>query len=662
MPTKTPRISVVMPAYNSEKYIAEAIESILNQTFSDFEFIIVNDCSTDKTPEIIEKYAKLDERIIVINNKKNYGTVYSKNTGIHKAKAEYIYTFDSDDIINKTLLEKQYKAIISKRGDIITCRVKYFGERDGEMRLKKITKFNMCAENTLINAALFKKSDFLECGGYSDDCKTCLEDYDLWLNMMFKFNKKFYRINEILYYYRIKPKTESRDSASSNLHEITINNFYIKYPEMNFYRFLHKAKFKIKRFFFRIQDNRIKIFKIPVYKLKHNRIRISDNVQSTFLSSYYATDNDRNFVQIANDNIKPSSSDPLILAYYLTQFHETEINNKNFGKGFTEWTNVAKAKQLYTGHYQPHIPIDMGFYNLAHDDVMSRQVELAKKYGIGGFCFYYYWFSGQRILEKPLFNYLNNKTLDLPFCLFWANETWQRRWFGGNKEILIEHKFDISMVKKFFDDILPFFKDKRYIKIDNKPLLILYHYNEFQPDDLQEIVQAFNKLALKAGFDGIHFIGQGYKLPSQIVQNYALDGVAEFSPCGMELPIYQEPNLACPEYTGTMYDAASMVKNKTWQYDTDYLLYKGVFTSWDNTPRTFTRANIYRGMTPQLYKEWLKETIEWTKKRNNKQNRIIFVNAWNEWGEGAHLEPDLKYGYAYLQATRDAIEESRGKK
>ena len=129
------------------------------------------------------------------------------------------------------------------------------------------------------------------------------------------------------------------------------------------------------------------------------------------------------FVKETTSSYDKKQNDPLLLAYYLTQYHNTEINNKNFGKGFTEWTNVAKAKPLFEGHYQPHIPIDVGFYDLAHDTVMYRQIELAKKYGIGGFCFYYYWFSGERVLEKPLFNFLNNKELDMPFCLFWANET-----------------------------------------------------------------------------------------------------------------------------------------------------------------------------------------------------------------------------------------------
>ena len=387
--------------------------------------------------------------------------------------------------------------------------------------------------------------------------------------------------------------------------------------------------------------------------------------ENTSYYENYITENLNNnhssfFVKEASSSYKKRQNDPLLLAYYLTQYHNAEINNKNFGKGFTEWTNVAKAKPLFEGHYQPHIPIDVSFYDLAHDTVMYRQIELAKKYGLGGFCFYYYWFSGERVLEKPLFNYLNNKELDFPFCLFWANETWQRRWFGGNKEILIEHKFDISMVEKFFYDILPFFNDNRYIKINNKPFLILYHYHEFKPEELKKITSKLNKLAQKNGFNGIHLVAQGYNLSDEIVKEYGINAVSEFSPNGMNLPKYtMENKYIYPKYTGNMYDVSSILTSQNWKYSTNYTLYKGVFTAWDNTPRSFTNSNIYMNTSPKLYKQWLKETIQWTKENNSPEDQIIFINAWNEWGEGAHLEPDLKYGYAYLQATKEALEESK---
>ncbi len=362
----------------------------------------------------------------------------------------------------------------------------------------------------------------------------------------------------------------------------------------------------------------------------------------------------------ASDNIESQSKDPLLLAYYLTQFHQTSINDENFGKGFTEWTNVAKAKPQFTGHYQPHIPMDVGFYDLSHDDVMYRQVELAKKYGIGGFCFYYYWFSGQRVLEKPLFNWLNNKELNFPFCLFWANESWESRWFGGDKKTIIEDNFDISQVEQFFYDILPFFQDTRYIKVRGKPLFIIYHPDKFTPSELKEIIKKLQDLAISNGFKGLHICGQGYNLSDDFVKEYGLDAVAEFSPCGMKLPELKNKNFWInPNYSGKLLDCKDFIEKGTWKYKTSYSLYKGVFCGWDNTPRNQSNSRIYYNMSPQVYQKWLKDTIIWTREHNSSDEQIIFINAWNEWGEGAHLEPDIKYGYANLQATRNAIEEAR---
>ena len=265
-----PKISIIIPVYNTAKYIAECLDSVLNQTFTDWEAICIDDGSTDNSLEILKEYANKDKRIKILTQK-NQGVVVARNNGIKQATAELIYPLDSDDIIDKYTLEKSYNAIISKKGDIITCIAVMFGEKNGELKLPEPTKRNMVKYNCLVNSALFRKKDFIACGGYSEDCKKALEDYDLWLNLVFNHNKKIYRIPEILFFYRIKNVNESRNLQYIESHDKMTRKIYKKYPKIQLYKLMNDTLpffKKFLRFFFRIQNNKIKIFKIPVYTIK----------------------------------------------------------------------------------------------------------------------------------------------------------------------------------------------------------------------------------------------------------------------------------------------------------------------------------------------------------------------------------------------------------
>lgn len=265
-----PKISVIIPVYNTEKYLSECLDSVLKQTFTDIEVICVNDGSSDNSAKILEQYAARDKRIHIINQK-NSGVVTARNNGIKNAQSDLIFPLDGDDFIEPTTLEKMYKSMMSGAGDIITCRVELCGEQRGEMSLPRPTKFNMARKNCLVNAALFKKSDFIACGGYSNEFDTALEDYDLWLNMVFNHNKKIYRIPEKLFYYRIKQKSESRNMQTSLFHKQLIKQLYNKYSAMRLYLMPYKIGMnfvKFGHFFFRIKKNCIYIFKIPVYRIR----------------------------------------------------------------------------------------------------------------------------------------------------------------------------------------------------------------------------------------------------------------------------------------------------------------------------------------------------------------------------------------------------------
>lgn len=365
-----------------------------------------------------------------------------------------------------------------------------------------------------------------------------------------------------------------------------------------------------------------------------------------------------NFVPLTKEKYNQKSSIKPI-AFYLPQFHTIPLNDEKVEKGFCEWTNVTKTIPYFTGHYQPHLPVDVGFYDLTSDKVMYRQIELAKLYGIYGFCFHYYWFSGgKRLLETPLFNYLNNKELDLPFCLCWANESWKSQWDGGNKEVLMEQKFTFDDPERFFYDTLAFFKDERYIKIDNKPVLVYYNPKLFKKDETIYFVNKLQELAKKEGFNGLYIIG-ALVFENKNSTEFNMDASVEFFPNNHEN--IKEKDMGDTyinnDYKCIIYDMEDAVKNKKFMPNYNHKVFKGIFPSWDNSARKALQGGWCFQSSPKLYKAWLKDIINYTKEYFEPAERYIFINAWNEWAEGAHLEPDRKYGYAYLEATKEALEE-----
>ena len=373
--------------------------------------------------------------------------------------------------------------------------------------------------------------------------------------------------------------------------------------------------------------------------------------------------NKKFFVPISDTKINLNKDMPKLIAFYLPQFYENESNNKYFGKGFMEWYNTSKCIPQFTGHYQPHLPIDVGFYNLSHDNIMYRQIELAKQYGIQGFCFYYYWFSGKRMLEKPLDNFIANKNLKMPFCIFWANETWTTIWGDNEKtQTIIEQKLCEKDDEHFAEDIIKYFKDERYIKVNNKPILIIYNSRIFEKEQFNRFLYVLREKVSKAGFNGITILTTDVKIPGKInIDGLDLDGVVEFGHNNMNYN-----NLDClvdmkgkyvnPYFKGRVIDIEKALKRQCHLTQNKCKTFRCVAAGWDNSARkAYIGAEIF-SMTPDDYKLWLKDSIKWTKENLSDEEQIIFIDSWNEWAEGAHLEPDQKYGYAYLQATKDTLE------
>ncbi len=383
-------------------------------------------------------------------------------------------------------------------------------------------------------------------------------------------------------------------------------------------------------------------------------------------------------------------SKPRIIAFYLPQYHPTPHNDEWWGKGFTEWTNVARAKPLFRGHEQPHIPGELGFYDLRLPEVRETQANLAKEYGIYGFCYYYYRFEkGKNELELPLNEVLRTGNPDFPFMICWANESWHKKFwkYDGTSEnhILAEQKYNGKEdYIDFFYEVLPFFKDKRYITIDDKPAFMIYKPKDF--NNVTEFIKTWNILAKENGLNGIYFIG--YSLANSIPTD---DGTKKTLKERIN-NAFRKPSVENDKQIiiGNGFDAVCLNRQKISMQDISivkkiikrfcrtimhrpYILqyndvvktlygreeyendiYPVVIPNWDHTPRSQYGGYLWQNSTPNIYGEYLKKLLSIVRTKNA-EHQIIFLKSWNEWGEGNYIEPDLRWGRQYLEITRQVL-------
>jgi lipopolysaccharide biosynthesis protein len=407
------------------------------------------------------------------------------------------------------------------------------------------------------------------------------------------------------------------------------------------------------------------------YKLKqllqHNGVK-SIHYQSNLFSDYIhqileiPTAVSRDFKTITNEPYQRNLNDPKLIAYYLPQMHPTPENDAWWGRGVTEWNNVSRAVPQFVGHYQPRLPGELGFYDLRLKENLKRQIELAKMYGIYGFSWYYYWFDGKRLLDKPLDMFLHDSSLDFPFCLCWANESWTKGFFGSSKEIIMKQSTTEDSYRDFIKDAIKYLKDNRYIEIQGKKVLIVYKPHSVP--NSKQILNYWREYCKENGVKGLYIIGCWTGNEKNDILELGFDAEAEFQP-GSLYPYNDKINSTIPfvntKFVGDIYSYQKIVEEKI--YSKNFLkekMYNAVMPMWDNTPRRNSRGNvIFHGSSPALYKKWLRDIIKHYRNDCVLDDNIIFINAWNEWGEGAYLEPDRYYGYAYLEATKNAIEEER---
>ena len=369
-----------------------------------------------------------------------------------------------------------------------------------------------------------------------------------------------------------------------------------------------------------------------------------------------------------------------VIALYFPQLHTIPENDAWWGAGFTDWLNVKKAKPQFPGHYQPRVPLGDRYYDQSKMETLKWQIDLAKRYDVHGFCHYHYWFDGKQLLETPTNMMLASKEINFPFCLAWANETWSRRWDGRDHHILQEqtHRPDKAIWQRHFNYLYRAWSDERAIRIDGKPVFLIYRPHRIEK--IGEMFDLWRELAHQHGLPGLFLVAmKQYEYPMpEVLKNF--DASMHFQPFeALYSPDYPAPGLERSKLLrpvrllpDQIQDILRAVRYKyfpaltfydydmVWQQilkverDADIPTFPGAFVDWDNTARYVNRARIFRGASPERFAYWFKQLVAVTAKRPAPE-KIIFINAWNEWAEGAYLEPDERYGLTYLEALRDGL-------
>ena len=376
---------------------------------------------------------------------------------------------------------------------------------------------------------------------------------------------------------------------------------------------------------------------------------------------------------------------PRIIGLYLPQYHPIPENDEWWGKGFTEWNNVAKARPLFRGHYQPRIPADLGFYDLRLPEVREQQAELAREAGLEGFCYYHYWFgNGRQLLERPFNEVLASGKPDFPFCLCWANHDWTNKtWQKGNNfrrdSMIMKMEYSKEDYVRHFSYVLPAFRDPRYITVDGKPLFAVWAPHHIP--DAREFIDLWQQLARENGLPGIHFVGHtnnaGKALPGQSADYYSTDKAKEYYQAVFDLGfdavmssgyrravalLQGKARMLWRMFSGKTFaptyskmDYTRLMANYYVPEDASENIYPTLLPQWDRTPRAGKNSEIVVDSTPDRFQDTVERAIELIKQKEP-EHQLLFLKAWNEWGEGDYVEPDQKFGHGYIKAIRNAID------
>jgi GT2 family glycosyltransferase len=601
---EAPKVSVVIPVHNHLGYTLECLASLakaggLGQT----EILVIDDASTDRSGEVLPTVAGLR----YLRNPENLGFIRTCNRAAAQARGRYLVFLNND---------------VQVRPDWLSALCAVFDEvEDAGAAAPKM----LFPDGRLQEAgARIGRDGASEMIGFLED-----PDAARW---------------------NVRREVDYASGACLMVERQTFLALG------GFDELFAPAYCEDSDLCFRLRERGLKVIYEPRAVIVHHLSVTSDSIAATY-KHRLATRNQQRFVERWGERLDALNRVKTI-AFHLPQFHAIPENDRWWGAGFTEWTNVTRALPNYRSHYQPHLPADLGFYDLSQREALVRQAALARRYGVHGFCHYFYWFSGgRRVLERPLEHLIAPDAPDFPFCLCWANENWTRTWDGEETDVLLAQTYAPDDAQALIEAMTPYLKRPNYIRVGGRPLLLIYRAS-LLPNPMAW-AQTIREHCRREGLGEVmlayvEVMEAARERPDPA--SLGFDASVEFPPSESASPMPVPGALFNPRFRGVVNDYRGMARRWMENEVPGHRRFRGVTPSWDNTPRRQDASYVFHNASPGAFQAWLEIAMAEARRQNAADERLVFVNAWNEWAEGAHLEPDVRFGHGWLEAVKNAAD------
>ena len=598
---RTPEVSIIIPVYNESKYTGECLKAIAkSRNKTRYEVIVADDCSSDPA---VASFSDI-KNIKFIRHSGNLGFLRNCNAVLSACRGKYLLLLNNDAQLMSGALDDLVRVL------------------------------DECPDVAAVGPKILYPNGRLQEAG----CTLDREGNSTMVGLFADPNDAAFNYDRDVQYCSGAALLVRRSAIGEVIFDETFAPAYCEDVDLCL----------------RLVSGGWRIVYCHTAKVVHH-LSVSMNRQSAMRRMQTVARNQQKLMK-KWDELLERVNKVRIIAFYLPQYHPTPENNYYWGPGFTEWTNVSKARPAYRGHYQPHLPTDLGFYDLRVKEIFGHQASLAQRYGISAFCVYYYNFGDRRALDQAFEAAIADVAVEFPYCVCWANENWTRHWDGGSREIIFEQKYDPSTLRAIINDATRYATDARYIRVNGKPLFLVYR--PMLIPDPGGFARLCRDAFRDAGFAGVHLVyvesmetAQLGLPPSEI----GFDASVEFPPQGRAVAHQEQPEIFEPGFNGHIYNYPATILALLAQQAPGYHRYPAVFPSWDNTPRQPLRGDSFFGANPGVFQVYVEEKLEQACRFFVGEERLLFVNAWNEWAEGTHLEPDRKFGHQWLGAIRNAL-------